>query len=196
MADEAAEPAGKAPSVAPPRATPDTMAELPRTPPASLDPTVETDLWWGGYAGRTMLPGFCVCALVTVALVFGAYLLWSDYGQGPALARHEFYSVAAALWLFQLVRWVYRLVGFNYRLTTRRLFWGRGFLYPPTQPVVLKDVQGVSVMQSALERWLGVGRICVQAREPALLEGVYEPQRIAERIRQAAKEATGSHAIA
>jgi len=182
MADEPAGPSGKAPSVA----APDTAAALPAAPVERLDPTVETDLWWGGFCGWTMLPSFVVCGVLTVGLIFGAYLLWSDFGQAPALARLEFYAVAAALWLFQLVRWVYRLVGFNFRLTTRRLFWSRGFLYPPTRPVDLKDVQGVRVLQSALERWLGVGRVGVQAKEPALLVGVWEPEQVAERIRRAA----------
>jgi membrane protein YdbS with pleckstrin-like domain len=168
------------------RRAPDTLAEAPRPPAAPLDPTIETDLWWGSYAGRTMLPSFVLCFALTLGLVFGAYLLWSDFGQGPAVARHEFYSVAVALWLFQLVRWLYRIIGCNYRLTTRRLFCGRGFLYPATAPVDLRDVQGVAVKQLAWERWLGIGRVYVQAKEAVMLEGVHQPERIAERIRQAA----------
>src|SRR5262249_44584768 len=31
--------------------------------------TEEVDIWWGSYAGRTMLPGFLVCLVVTIFLL-------------------------------------------------------------------------------------------------------------------------------
>src|SRR5207248_260461 len=37
----------------------------------------EVEVWWGAYAGRTLLPGFVLCGLVTVGLM-GALYVWGD----------------------------------------------------------------------------------------------------------------------
>src|SRR5438874_2007509 len=31
--------------------------------------TQETDVWWGSYAGRTVLPGFLICTILTMVLL-------------------------------------------------------------------------------------------------------------------------------
>jgi hypothetical protein len=130
---------------------------------ASRVPDEEVDVWWGGYSGWAMLPSFLVCGLLTLAALSGAYLLWSDYGQHPAVVRFEFYVVAGLLWLVQLLRWAHPVVGLTYRLTTRRLFCGEGFLYPRLAPVELADIGAVLVEQTSVERWLGIGRVRVVA---------------------------------
>jgi hypothetical protein len=151
----------------------------------------ETDLWWGSYSGWTMLPSFVLCALITGVAAVGMYLLASDYGHGPALARHEFYAAAAVLWLWQLLRWARRAVGLTYRLTTQRLFGPEGFLYPRGPVVALSEVTAVLIEQSRMERWLDVGQLRVLTREGAqvLLAGVREPHRIAALIGRCAERA-------
>ena len=51
----------------------------PLTPPAGTrdadPPTQEVDLWWGGYAGRALLPAVGFSILFTVAAAAGAYFL-------------------------------------------------------------------------------------------------------------------------
>jgi hypothetical protein len=140
-----------------------------------------------------MLPSFGVCLALTAVLIAAGWWLYREYDQGPALVRHECYAVAAAIWIGQLTRWIYRLVGYNYRLTTRRLFWGQGFLYPLPAPVELADIRAVTVQQSWLESRLGVGRISIAGKEPQLvvLQGVRQPERIAAQIERTRALLTG-----
>lgn len=149
----------------------------------------EVDVWWGGYSGWAMLPSFVICALLTLAAVSGGYLLWTDYGQRPAVVRDEFYVVTGLLWLVQLLRWTHPVVGITYRLTTRRLFCGEGFLYPRRPHVELTEIGAVLVEQTAVERWLGIGRLRVVASRAILLPGVRDPHRIAAIIGHCAERA-------
>lgn len=187
MSADPSEPSGRAVTVAPSRDAPGVQEERPVMPPREDAPAGEVDLWWGSYSGRAMVPSFAGCLTLTLGLVIGACWVVNANVQEAATARHECYALAAALWLFQVVRWAYRVVGFNYRLTTRRLLWGQGFLYPPAPPVELADVKQVRTEQTWLEHRLDIGRVIVTASspEPVVLAGVLHPQRAAERIEQA-----------
>jgi membrane protein YdbS with pleckstrin-like domain len=156
--------------------------------------TEEVDVWWGAYASRTMLPSFLVCLFVTL------FLLGLDWYLRTRNLRSDLLSsavlgLAGALWLFEGTRWVYRMIAIHYRLTNRRLLCTRGFRLPDTRAVDLTQITDVSVAQGPVERLLGVGRILVQAPggrlRPLILEGVWNPQRIARMIRKRARQTRG-----
>lgn len=165
----------------------------PSPPPSPNDQAQERDLWWGGFSGRTMFPSFVVCFLLTVGLaMLGWYLFlrWLPHHGDPI--RYAVYALAGSVWVFQLVRWGYRVVAMNYRLTTQRLFYSDGFLYPPRNAIELAKLDQIRVEQTWVEKQVGVGRIRImlvnEKGAPVVLAGVRTPQRIGEVIEKAAKQ--------
>ncbi len=159
------------------------------TAPDDADPA-DVEVWWGGYSGATMLPGWLVCSALAALL---AYLTWeatraTGYGHPLALA------VAAGIGLTQLLRWGARFFGRNYRLTNRRLILERGVVRLTVLSVDLTQLTAVEMRADWLEGRLGVGRVLVFAAGgrlgPLVLEGVRCPGQVAELLRrtiQAAK---------
>jgi hypothetical protein len=152
-----------------------------------LDKNQETDVWWGAYAGRTMVPSLVLCGLVTAAVLgTGAYLALAR-DPPPLHLRYTAYGLLTALWLVQLLRLGHRTISLTYRLTTHRLLRDHGFIRPAAGEVPLACVTAVRVKRTALERLLGVGRVLVVARDqarPLILHGVHRPERIALKIRR------------
>jgi hypothetical protein len=180
-----------APAGAPPSAEP--QAPLPSEASAAAVEDQETDVWWGGYAGRTMLPSFVGCVLITAVIGVGAFFFWWIEGSPPLLVRYSAYVLAGGVWLFQLGRWTYRVVTLTYRLTTRRLAVERMLSRSPWCGVNLRQVRMVLVQRRPWERWLKVGRLLVYAEtEPLpllILDGVYEPEHVAVQVRLLAQQA-------
>ncbi len=162
-----------------------------KEPGTSTDDSEEVEVWWGSYAGRTMVPDFVLCGLLTVG-IFGA-AWYSGAWNGSEPLRLTAQLLAGALWLLQGGRWAYRVVSINYRLTTRRLFCDRGFYHPANREVELAHVNHVLVIRGPLERLLGVGRIRVvlqdRTTQPLVLEGVSAPESIAMTIREQVRRA-------
>ncbi len=155
------------------------------------DKTEETDIWWGSYAGRTMLPGFLLCLLLTIVLLaLDGYL--GSQNMRSDLISSAMVGLAGALWLFHGTRWIYRTIAINYRLTNRRLLYTRGFKLPDGRTIELTQVTDVSVACGPIERLLGVGRIAIQVQDgnaaPLVLDGVPNPERVARTIRKRVRQ--------
>jgi membrane protein YdbS with pleckstrin-like domain len=152
----------------------------------------ETDVWWGAYAGRTMLPGFLLCLLLT-AILLGLDLYLKTAQRRSELVSSAVSGVAGAIWLFQGTRWVYRMTAVNYRLTNRRLLFSRGFKLPDTWAIELERIADVSVVAGPVERLLGVGTIQVRVQDGGsplfVLDGVLAPERVARIIRRRVRQA-------
>jgi hypothetical protein len=159
-------------------------------PPEQDFAAEEVDIWWGAYAGRTMVPRFVGCAILS-ALVVG--MAWSvGAWRGAFLIRYGAGLIVAGLWLSQVGLWIYRMLALNYRLTTRHLYYERGFGHPGNPGIELGQITAISVMQGAVERWLGVGRIAIAAtgnRLPLVLEGVRHANAVASEISRRVKQA-------
>ena len=151
-------------------------------------PAQEVDYWLGSYSGWTMLPSWLVCLVLTGLIVWGA---WPSLPRG--WVQLAVFSLAGAVWLVQVIRWSYRLFGYNYRLTHRRLFQSKGFLYNGRVELELASVAHVLVKRNSLERLLRDGRVCVfsqeQSQAPLVLEGIGQPQQLADEIRELARQA-------
>src|SRR5690349_9553514 len=146
----------------------------------------ESDVWWGSYAGRTMVPGFLVCLVVTILLLALDWYLQSRHSRSDLISS-ALLGLAGAIWLFQGTRWLYRMLAVNYRLTNRRLLYTRGFNLPETWAITLARITEVSVRRGPLERLLGVGRIAIQVKDADsshfVLEGVLAPEHVARTLR-------------
>jgi hypothetical protein len=135
-----------------------------------------------------LTPSFILCGLLTlvvlgVALYLGAW-------HGTTLARYSAHALIGIIWVIQLSRWGYRVVAINYRLTTWHLYVERGFRHPGNPGIEVAKVRQVLVTCNRIERWLGVGRVCIFLQEtesPVVLEGVRDPERIALEIRKQLK---------
>jgi membrane protein YdbS with pleckstrin-like domain len=174
---------------------PDTSApdrEKGQGQPDRAPETEETDIWWGSYAGRAMLPGFLLCLFLTIILLALDWYLGSRQRRSDLMSSAVL-ALAAALWLFQGTRWVYRMIAVNYRLTNRRLLYTRGFKLPDSWAIELAGITEVTVVSGPLERLLGVGRIRIQVQDrssaPLVLDGILAPQRVARTIRRRARQA-------
>lgn len=165
------------------------LPEKPALPdaPSSVPATEEIDIWWGSYAGRTMLPGFLLCALLTIVLLALDWYLESQNRRSD-LVSSVLLALAGAGWLFQVTRWIYRMIAINYRLTNRRLLYMRGFKLPDSWAIELAQVTNVLVVRGQLERLLRVGRIEIHAQDGSspllVLDGVSNPERVARTIRR------------
>jgi hypothetical protein len=161
---------------------------------ADADAHQEHDVWWGSYSGRAMLPSFLVCAVLTLGIVVGAWCWYRMFGNGDAM-RYTAYGLVGPVWLFQLLRWLYRVTCLNYRLTSRRMFRTRGFLYPPDEAVQLVDVNRVTVEQTPWERKLKIGSIRLMRDRkgvpPMELKGVRHPEWVAAEIQHWAQRTSG-----
>ena len=148
----------------------------------------EVDIWWGGYAGRTMLPSFVGCVLLTALI---ALIGWRLYvlGYSPGLVRYSCYGLAGTLWLIQLGLWLHRSIAITYRLTTRRFYRDQGFSRARFDAIELAAIADIEVKQDQLERWLGVGRVRLHVptngRRPLVLWGVSDPARLVKELRRA-----------
>jgi hypothetical protein len=158
-------------------------------------PEQERDLWWGSYSGRAMLPSFIVCILLTAGFAgLSWYLFQTEYPHRGDMLRYAVYALAGSIWVFQLVRWGYRMVALNYRLTTKRLFYSHGFLYPPRDAIALDAVERVLVEQDWFQQRLGVGSVRIIMEKgkgpgsPVVLTGVWIPHRIGEMIEKAVRQ--------
>ena len=161
---------------------PNTSTKLPP------EETQEVDLWLGGYSGRTMLPSFLGCGLVTGLL---GWVAWLEGQWTSRLLRGVIYG----MWVIQLLRWGYRSVSVTYRLTTHRLLRDRGFSHPADGEIELRQVAAVHVEKNLLERLVGVGRIVVRPEgnnsPPLVLAGVYHPEQSAALILAAVERVRG-----
>jgi len=106
-------------------------ADPPQARSALPEPEGEVELWWGGYSGWTMLPGFAVCAFLTAGMISVAWYLYSEENVPGDRARHVVYGLAFVVWCVQLLILAHRTATLNYRLTTRRLFRFRGLGVKP-----------------------------------------------------------------
>jgi hypothetical protein len=150
----------------------------------------EVDVAWQGCSPLGLVPSMLGLAVATALTIFAIRpLIPARVGnvvvEGPL----------AALWLLLLIRGVYRLMAYNYRLTNRRVFRERGRLYRPEPPIDLTTVIAVEIKQSRLDRWLGVGTVCVVPEDATPeapyveLNGVSRPKVLAAKIDAAAKGA-------
>jgi len=174
---------------------PDSVPEAVAVPeglPAEFDGSEEIDVWWGSYAGRTLLPSFAVCVLLTLVVIVAAVYIQRRYDLDPLAVRYAAYAVAALIWLVQLAQWSYRVLTFSYRLTTRRFLLERSFFNSLRATVDLRRITRVEVAQRPLERMLGVGRINIIEEEKSVpsieLCGVCRPETVANMIREQAKQ--------
>ena len=149
----------------------------------------EVDLWWGSYAGRTMLPSFLVCLALTGLIIL---LAWIFVGRGQL--KLTILGLGGLLWLVQLLRFAYRYFGFNYRLTSKRLF--RSQSRQPLQ-IPLADIAEVHVERNGFEKLVGVGRVVItfpdRTRPALVLAGVTKPNLVADQIRTACELAKQKH---
>jgi hypothetical protein len=158
-------------------------AAAPALSPAST--LQEVEVCWVGYAGRTMLPAFSLAGLATAIVLLLAELA-SRYESVPTVVvSHLAMYVIVAVWAGVLGRWAYLTATVAYRLTTRQLFLEHGFAHPARPPIALCEVRAVRVEQRRWERWVGVGRVIVEAanRPHKVLRGVLAPERLAAEIR-------------
>jgi hypothetical protein len=152
----------------------------------------EVDVWWGSYSGRTMIPTFVVCTLLSASIALIAVWLWDEHWAHPQLMWHMTVLLIVLVWLFPLFVCGYRTVALNYRLTTQRLFRDRGFGHPPADgEMELARITAVRVRYTGLGRWISVGGVCVDADCPSclVLQGIHEPERVADLIRGCAQRA-------
>jgi hypothetical protein len=157
-----------------------------RAPPSEAEEVEEVDLWWGGYAGRTVVPEFVLAGLLTVALVGLAW--YSGAWKGADRLRSLMPILLGGFWLFQVARWLYRVLTANYRLTTRRLLCECGFGHPARPGIELNQVSQIVVERRLFERLAGVGRLRIVVQDgavpPLILEGVPDPEQVAMLIRR------------
>jgi hypothetical protein len=155
----------------------------------------ETDLWWGAYAGRTMLPSFLVCLAATGAIAFLAWLLVPRGYVKPTIL-----ILGGLLWAVQALRVCHRTFGFNYRLTTHRVFRDHGVWRPRPLRLELTDIAQVTLKRQALERLLGIGQVLLQpedrSRPSVVLEGVCHPDQVVKVLREALEKARARKAAA
>lgn len=149
----------------------------------------ETDLWWGGYSIRGMVPTFVLCGVLSAGIILLATLLWAE--AHPQVMWHGTMFLLIAVWSYALLRAAYLMTALNYRLTNRSLYRDRGFFKPGDGEVALGHVRQVFVERHAVDHLLGVGKVRILADDgrAIILEGLLHPEVVAADIRQAVEQA-------
>jgi hypothetical protein len=153
-------------------------------PAGPADADQETDVWWGAYAGRTFAPVFAFCTLLSVNVSLAVGWYWDE--EYPQLMWHLAVLLVVAVWAFPLALWIHRTLSRTYRLTTHFLYRNRGFRRPADGHAELRRIARVYVKYALLQRLVGVGRIVaeVEGGAPLVLDGVHNPEPIADLIRR------------
>jgi hypothetical protein len=149
--------------------------------PLPSEPGQEVEIWWGGYAARTMLPAFTLCGLLTLSVLLIGRLVWEESAVPHTLVGHLVLYLVLVIWVVVLVRWAYLTVSITYRVTSHRLYHQRGFGHPAPEPIELARVSAVRVEQKIWERWVGVGRLRIETDDgkATTLIGIRTPEHVA-----------------
>jgi hypothetical protein len=163
-----------------------------------LPGAAEVELWWGGYAGRTMWPSFLLAGVLALAVVLAAWYGWAVRGLDRLTMRYGAYAIIGCVALVQFGRWGLRIVMWNYRVTTRNLYIERSFVNSRRPAHMLARVRDVAVFQDATNRMVNVGlvRLFVDDGTTIDLPGVHEPAKVASLIKNAADRARPGSASA
>jgi hypothetical protein len=152
----------------------------------SLGMEQETDVWWGAYSWRALLPVMVASVLLTALVIGCAWYLVS--WRGIVQLRYGAHVLLVLFWLGQLGRWAYLMVGLNCRLTTRRLFLERGFRHPGRPGLSLAAIGQVVVSRRPFQSFCDVGQVLIfeagAAQPTMVLEGIRGPEHIAMLIRK------------
>lgn len=163
-------------------------------PAAALNPAArgghdkveeERDLWEGSYSGKSMIGVWILLAVVSVAVIAGAFFVPAD--TIPMMAPILWALILlAVVWLCAAAVLVYRRASVHYRVTTQRLIHRRGIVRVSTDRIELIDVDDISYTQGLVERMLGVGTVLVHSSDrshPELkLRGIDGVQKVADVI--------------
>jgi membrane protein YdbS with pleckstrin-like domain len=167
--------------------------EVRVTPPETSHPArpadvEEVDVWYGGYTLRSLIGGFLISLAVTLVLLAGAWVAWDRFAVPFEIVSLGVLGLAGAVWLFQLIRWGYRLVTYQIRVTNRRVFFDRGFLYSDRKEWPLTAIRRIETPGNAINRLLNVGCLVLYGeKNPAalgILPGVGQPRTVADLVRQ------------
>jgi uncharacterized membrane protein YdbT with pleckstrin-like domain len=142
----------------------------------------ERDLWtgrpaWGHFAGRLAVGIVLTVVVISlIALITGGGVPFWGYllillGSGVIFAG----SVA------------WKIHGIQYRLTSQRLIFTRGILGQTIDQSELLRIDDVRVRKPLLDRFFGLGNVELASTdvsdEVVVLEGIREPEQVAEMIR-------------
>jgi len=164
--------------------------------PATEPPDpAEPDLYWAGHSGWAMLPSLVVGAMVSAIIMLGAPPVGNLIGLPSDWTAFLTFWLVLLGWIGAAIDWSYRGAAFVYRLTPRRLYADFGMLYRPVPPIPLTDVTNIEHRAWALRRLFGVGSVIVHAkgRPPLRLRGIFRPDRFADAIRTAVRQAQAEH---
>ena len=119
---------------------------------------------------------------IVIAVIIG--WIWSQDQEKPQLLWHLTVLLIVGVWSYPLAQCVHRTLSRNYRVTTRCVYRDNGFRQLADGQLELTRVTQVSVTHTPLQRWLTVGCIVLEAegKESLVLDGVYEPEPVAELI--------------
>ncbi len=147
-------------------------------PPGTRPSSEEQELWRGGYCAKDMYETWMIYAgLSVVLLILGAWvnvtwLWWTAV------------IFIFLMWAYGTLVVLYRKWNVAYRLTNRRFFHEKGILRRRTDRIELIDIDDITVEQSLIDRWVGVGTIKITSSDrtdPVLeLKGIQDVRHVAD----------------
>jgi membrane protein YdbS with pleckstrin-like domain len=144
------------------------------------DEEPEEELWEGRYSSRAMINAWALSGLITIALVVLAFWIWKSWFTWSVIV------VVALLWIYQLCVMKYRQWIVRYQLTNQRFIHQSGILRRVTDRIEVIDMDDITFEQGLLERFVGVGTICVTSSDRThpelLLRGIQNVQEVAGKI--------------
>jgi membrane protein YdbS with pleckstrin-like domain len=151
-----------------------------RTPEAAA----EEPIWTGRYSPRAAAHLFGLAGLWLAGVLIAGFA-WRT--RVPFLIPWGLAVVAVVPGAWVFVQTLLRRWSLRYRLTSHRLFTERGLLSRQHDELELIRVDDVSVRQSLLQRWLGVGVVTVVSTDSSnpclVIEGIEGPLVLKEEIR-------------
>ncbi len=181
--------AGPFPEDAPSGEVPDRPAAPPMPTPAEKfqeaaalrqgrDEEPEEELWQGRYSSKAMVRAGALSGLITVVLL-GIWIWRVRSGTWWLVLLVGL----ALLWLYQFFVMKYRQWIVRYQLTNQRFIHQSGILRRVTDRIEVIDMDDITFEQGLLERFVGVGTICITSSDRThpelLLRGIQNVQEVA-----------------
>ena len=141
------------------------------------DEEPEEELWQGRYSWKAMISAVALSGLITIALVVLAFWIWKSWFTWSVVV------VVLLLWLYQLVVMKYRQWIVRYQLSNQRFIHQSGILRRVTDRIEVIDMDDITFEQGLLERFVGVGTICITSSDRThpelLLRGIQNVKEVA-----------------
>lgn len=151
---------------------------------------LESDLWAGGYSGKSMIGSWIAAGVLTLGAAIASFAI-------PFLRENS--TVLMVVWILVLLVWgylgflvAYRKLAVRYHVTSQQLKHREGILFRRIDRIEMIDIDDVNYRQGPIQAILGVGDISIKSSDTShpelVMRGIASVEEISELINDARRQ--------